>query len=126
MNIETKTVRKNVEDYLKFGWERTRENRIGHARHHYTEYILSRDKDMPNYDKIVSLESRYFSLKAQIRTYEPMDPLRGLISFVCFIIPFVIYAIVKNNQKKSIDEHNARIHKKMNEVLNELKNYKNN
>jgi hypothetical protein len=46
MNIETKTVRNNVEEYLKFGWKHTEDTRVRSGRTSHTEHILARDKDI--------------------------------------------------------------------------------
>ena len=121
MNIETKTVRNNVEEYLKFGWKHTEDTRVGGGRSHHTEHILARDKDMENYRLIAALEAKYFNLKSQLKTYQPMDPLLGLVAFLCFIIPFIIYAVVKSNQKSKIEYNNTKIRTQMDAVLKKVK-----
>lgn len=120
MNIETITVHGDVSDYLHFGWKHTDDTRVRHGRHHYTEHILARDADMPNYVLIVALESKYFALKKQKKYYEPMDPLLSIALFVLLIIPFVIYLFVKMGQKDSIEAHNAEIQKQMDAILKEV------
>lgn len=120
MNIETKTVRNNVEECLKFGWKHTDDTRVRSGRKHHTEHILARDKDMENYRLIAALEAKYFNLKSQLKTYQPMDPLWGIAAFLCFIIPFIIYAVVKSNQKSNIEANNANIRKQMDAVLKEV------
>lgn len=67
MNIETKTVRNNVEEYLKFGWKHTEDTRVRSGRTSHTEHILARDKDMENYRLIAALEAKYFNLKSQLK-----------------------------------------------------------
>ncbi|MDD4154072.1 MAG: hypothetical protein PHT30_01500 [Bacilli bacterium] len=121
MNIETKTVRDDVSEYLKFGWKHTEDTSVRHGRGHHAEHVLARDKDMPNYNLIAALDAKYFSLKSQIKTYEPMDPLWGLIAFLCFVLPFIIYFAVKSKQKSDIEAHNANIHEQMLAVLKEAK-----
>lgn len=120
MNIETKTVMNNVEEYLKFGWKHTEDTEVRSGRTYYTESILARDKDMENYRLIAALEAKYFNLKSQLKTYQPMDPLWGIVAFLCFIIPFIIYAVVKSNQKSNIEANNANIRKQMDAVLKEV------
>lgn len=120
MNIETKTVRNSVEEYLKFGWKHTEDTRVRSGRTHHTEHILARDRDMENYRLIAALEAKYFNLKSQLKTYQPMDPLWGIVAFLCFIIPFIIYAVVKSNQKSNIEANNANIRKQMDAVLKEV------
>ena len=120
MNIETKTVRGDTAEYEKFGWKHTEDTRVRSGRTHHTEHILARDKDMPNYRLIAALDTKSFSLKSQKKTYEPMDPLWGIVTFLLFVIPFVIYAVVKSSQKRSIAEHNANIQRQMNDILKEV------
>ena len=120
MNIETKAVRGDISEYLKFGWQRSGESTRRHGPHHYTEIIIARDKDMPNYRLIAALDAKYFSLKSQKKTYEPMDPLWGIVTFLLFVIPFVIYALVKSSQKASIADHNEKIQKQMDAILKEV------
>lgn len=52
-----------------------------------------------------------------------MDPVYGVVTFLCLIVPFVVYAVFKNNQKKKIEAHNAAVHKRMDGVLVELEKY---
>ena len=117
MNIETKIVRRDYSDYLKFGWNKSEEKRVRYGPHHHTEYVLTRDIDIKNYPQIVDLERKYFSLKSQIKTYQPMDPLWGVVSFLCLIIPFIIYAVVKSNQKKEISANNDNLRRQMDAIL---------
>lgn len=120
MNIETKELKYEYSDYLKFGWKHTsdRHDRVG--RTYYTIHILARDKDMPNYDSIVALEKKYFSLKSQLKHYEPLDPLYGLIAFVCLILPFIIYVAIKSQEKKDKKAHNDKNQKQMEGVIKEV------
>ena len=120
MNIETKTIRGDVSDYLEFGWKHTEDKTVRHGPHHHTEHILARDKDMPNYRLISALEAKYFSLASKKRTYQPMDPLWGIVAFVCLIIPFIIYAAVKSSEKKEIERNNAALQRQMDKILEEV------
>ncbi len=120
LNIETKITRWGVDEYKKFGWEIAGTNETRRARgRHSTEYILSRDKTMPNYRLLAALEKKYFTLKSELKEYSPMDLGIAIISFLCFIVPFVIYATFKAIQKASIEKHNSAIESQMNEVLKE-------
>jgi hypothetical protein len=120
MNIETKTVGGDTAEYEKFGWQHTEDKRVRVSRTHHLVHVLARDKDMPNYRLIAALDAKYFSLKSQKQTYYPMDPLWGIVAFLFFIFPFVIYASVKSSQKKKIAEHNADIQRQMDEILKEV------
>ena len=107
---------KRKAQFIKMGRIRT----VGHLGTHHTEHILARDKDMENYRLIAALEAKYFNLKSQLKTYQQMDPLWGIVAFLCFIIPFIIYAVVKSNQKSNIEANNANIRKQMDAVLKEV------
>ena len=63
------------------------------------------------------------AVRNQIPTYEPMDPVYGVVTFLCLIVPFVVYAVFKSNQKKKVEAHNAAVHKRMDGVLAELEKY---
>jgi len=120
MNIETKSIYGEIDDYLKFGWKHTQDHSVRSGRTSHLEHILARDADMPNYVLIAALESKYFALKKQKKYYEPMDPLLSIALFVCLIIPFVIYLFIKTGQKDSIEAHNAEIQKQMDAILKEV------
>ena len=121
MNAETKTVSKDLEDYLKFGWQHTEDTYERTGRFSYKKHVLVRDKSMPNYRLIVALEQKYFNLKSQMKTYKPVDFGWCLVAFLLFVVPGVIYLIVKNNQKNNVEMHNFTLEKQMNEVLAEVK-----
>lgn len=120
MNIETKTVREDTTELEKFGWKHTEDTRVRSGRLIHTEHILARDKDMPNYRLIAALEAKYFSLKTQKKAYKPMDRTWGFVAFLLFVVPFILYAVIKNSQKRKIAEHNASIQKRMNDILKEV------
>ena len=121
MNVETKTVGCEVEEYLKFGWKHTEDTRVRVGRSSHTRHILARDKDMPNYRLIAALENKYFTLKSQKKYYNSIDPLWCLVAFLVFIVPGIIYVVVKHNQKKNIEAHNYAIQRQMDAVLAEVK-----
>jgi hypothetical protein len=121
MNIETKTVRGDLAEHLKFGWKHTEDNSVRSGRHHYTHHVLARDKDMENHDRIANLETKYFQLKLELRTYSPItDSPEMFLLILLLVFPFVIYLVYKGNQKRSIEENNMKIHQQMDEVLKEV------
>lgn len=120
MNIETKTVEYGIDEYLKFGWSHTEDRKHSSGRSYYTEHILARDKDMPNYKRIKELEDEYFGLKRQIKGYSSMDLYWCFILFLLMVFPFFIYWGYKANQKQKREEHDKNIKKKMDEVLKEV------
>ena len=122
MNIETKSVRGNYDEYLKFGWEHTQDSPARSGRSHYTAHILARDKDVENHRLIETLEKKYFYLKSQIKTYSPItDSPENFLLILLFIFPFVIYCVYKGNQKRKIQENNERLEEQMEQVLIEVK-----
>ncbi len=123
MNIETKTVRFK-EEYLKyFGWQFTEEKSHTSMRWTHYEYVYTRDKDMPNYAKLVSLENKYDQLERNLKTYEPLDGLTLFICFLILIIPGIVYLTYKMVQKNNIEKHNEPLREQMNKILNEAKKF---
>ena len=121
MDIETKTV-SYKEDYLQaFGWQFTEEKSHTSMRWTHYEYIYARNKNMPNYTKLISLENKYEQLKRNLRTYEPLDGLNLFICFLVLIIPGIVYLTYKMVQKSNIEKHNEPIREQMNKILNEAK-----
>jgi len=122
MNIETKSVRGNYDEYLKFGWEHTQDSPARSGRSHYTAHILARDKDMENHRLIEALEKKYFLLKSQIRTYSPItDSPENFLLILLLIFPFVFYCVYKGQQKRKIKENNDHIQFEMLKILEEVK-----
>ena len=132
MNIETKEVHlgwekdseraKNLKVYESFGWKYTQDAHRGRT----TYNILARDMDMPNYILIKALDDKYFALKAQKKVYKPVygEPENFLLMFVLlllFVFPLIIYLLFKSSQKAKIQEHNAKLDREMNQVLNEAR-----
>ena len=120
MNVETKTVGCQVDEYKKFGWQHTEDTSVRTGRTSHTRHVLVRDKDMPNYRLICALESKYFSLSSQKKTYEPIDGGWCLVAFLLFIVPGILYVVIKSKQKHRIKEHNAEIDRQMDAVLAEV------
>ena len=129
--IETKEIyvgtvdRKNEEVKLRgcFGWEFVEDRHHGRSGLHI---LLKRDTEMKNYKKLVALEEEHTKCKSQIRTYKPIidEPEDFLVLFLLFILaifPLVIYCVYKSNQKKEIAHNNAKLIKRMHEIINEAK-----
>lgn len=121
MALETKLVREEVFEYLNFGWVHTEDTSVRSGRSSHTEHVLARDTNRPNYRLIVALERKYFALRSQLKTYQPMDGWLSVLLFLLFIVPFVLYLLIKQFQKTNIEEHNAEIRRQMRKVLDEVK-----
>ena len=123
MNIETKHVRGNYNDYRYFGWSFKEDVRVRHGKHHVTEHVLVRDRDIENYQYLRVQEQRYFALKAEKKYYEPIDPFICLIALLLGILPGVIYIALKSNQKANIEAHNNKIQLQMNTIIKEVNSH---
>ena len=119
MNIETMTLGGAVDarDYIYFGWQHTKDEYHRSGRSSWMSRIFARDMDMPNYKSIAELERKYFALKGQKKTYEPISVKWCFVALLCFLVPGIIYIAVKVNQKKRIREHNEQLQKQMDAVL---------
>lgn len=111
----------DVTENENFGWKKVSEVRVRHGRHHHFESVMQRDCDMPNYASLVKLEERYYSLKSQLKCFQPIDPAICILGFLFFILPGLIYVIVKSNQKNEIDENNINIERRMKNTVAEAK-----
>ena len=120
MNVETKTVGHSVDEYKLFGWKHTESTRVSVGRSSETRYVLARDTDMPNYRLVCALENKYFNLKSQKKFYEPIDVKWCFVAFLCFIVPGILYVVIKKNQKKRIQEHNRQIDRQLSDILAEV------
>lgn len=129
MNIETKVLKAynnlsyegTKDELVKFGWQHTEDTQVHSGRGTTLAYVLVRDKDMPNYQKLVELEQEYLHLKLQKKTYNRIDGGWCLVAFLCFIVPGVLYVVLKSRQKRNIQKHNEEIQRQMNEVLSQAK-----
>lgn len=123
MNIETTTVRRDMEDYLKFGWKHTEDVRVRHGRRHSTEYVLARDKDMPHYRLVEMLEKQYFALKAQKKSEVEIHWDVFFILFLLLIIPGILYLLDRKGKNQEIQQKNEQIQRKMNDIAKEAAQY---
>ena len=120
MTFETEQVRQ-YDEKVKFGWKLMGSESKRHGPHHYTVYNISRDMDMPNYDRITYLENQYYAERAKLRYYSPVDAGLAFALFVFLIIPGVIYVTYKARQKDDIQTMNKLHHKKMDEFVEEAR-----
>lgn len=104
---------KYANDLTAFGWQKTEVIQERHGRSTYDYQILAREKDMPNYEKLSSLEKRYELAKSNLRTYSGIDFLTALLLFLLFIVPGVIYVVYKNTKKEEIETNNYKCEQTM-------------
>ena len=117
MNLEYKRTRQNIPESELFGYKFDHtERKKGAKASHYTEYVYSRDKDMPKYNEIVALEKEFYELKRSKKYYNPTSPSVCIILFLLFIIPMFIYIFYKSTQKSKIEEYNSEIDRKLSEI----------
>ncbi len=120
MDIEVMAPLANeVEDRKKFGWKNANEFPDFPANLSNSSQILARDKDMPNYDTITALEKKYETLKKAYLHYEPMNIAFAILTFCLGIIPFLIYLLVRANNKRNVESHNMFVYKELDSVKNE-------
>ncbi len=128
MSLESKeiyvgTVAKKEEEIKlrkNFGWKYVEDR--NHGRSGGLHIVLVRVEGMKNYSELVSLENEYDDCKKKLKTYnkiveEPEDLLFIFALFIMLIFPLVIYCAFKSNQKQKIAENNAKLHKRMDEIV---------
>ncbi len=118
MNIETQKISGRIDEYMLFGWK-YKEDEISSRGHTY--HILERDKDMPHYQEISSLEYEYYDCKAQMVVYEPAEPLTCILLACLLVFPLFIYLARKGKEKKEAERRNGQLKKEMSEVADKAK-----
>ncbi len=68
---------------------------------------------MENYNVLAVLETKYFYLKDEKKHYEPVDGGCCFILFLLFILPGILYLIIKSKQEERIEKYNYEIQQKM-------------
>ena len=133
MNIETQEVMlgwhdeekkaKNLKVYESFGWKYTQDVRYGKGYRN----LLARDADMPNHQRLVDLEKKYFELENKKKYYHPIfedgfiDFLKVLVLLILFVLPLVLYLVFKSSRKKHINEFNQKIQEQQEAILKEAR-----
>jgi len=104
----------------KFGWEvkssqeifnrdsRDLGDKVETVTTNYVKLVFSRETTMPNYQKIKSLENEYDQKANRLQVLKNDEPTVNIIITVVllfiYIIPGVIYLVVKSNKKKKYKE----------------------
>lgn len=116
--IETKQITTyNNQDYVKiagvFGWQLTDtiSRHSGKTNHHY--YILARDTNIEHYYELRKYDTEYEQAKKSIQPVPEISVGTTLLLGLFFIIPGVLYYVVKSNNKNKIIEHNYKCERKM-------------
>ena len=123
-NIETRAINishpdpynpMTYDDFEPFGWVQTDAAVMG-----VSEYaILSRDRNMPHYYRIASLDEEYFSLKSMIKYPNKMNIGFLLLLLLCFLAPGILYFIIWLSRRMNINKYNKEILMKMDDIASE-------
>ncbi len=116
MNIETEKISGHIDEYLQFGWKYKEDETSNRGRSSHTYHVIERDKDMPHYEEISSLEYEYFDAKGQMVVYEPAEPLTCILLACLLLFPLFIYLARKGKEKEDVERRNAQLRKKMSEA----------
>lgn len=126
--VEVKEVEKDeVEILTSFGWQATKEiERTGHrARgrtYTYHVYEVERDKDMPNYDLYVEYQNEYYNAKNRIQEVPAFSFGSALLLLLIFIVPGVLYILLKILEITRVKKKNNENVEKMNQALENARN----
>ncbi len=82
--------------------------------------VFFRRADFPYKNRVMELERRYDSLKAQKSVYRPMDPFNVFLLFLLLLIPGLIYVIVKARKKAKIRAKNSELDDSMIAIIREI------
>ncbi|MBP5444911.1 MAG: hypothetical protein J6Y28_01950 [Acholeplasmatales bacterium] len=112
-----------IDDLLCFGYEVTYKEKEKVNKETLRVFMLERDTDIPNYDKLVELEKEYEDNKKELVMYPKING--WLVFFLwCLIIPGMIYYDLKSNDIKAIDQHNEPLLIKMYDLTEEARKLK--
>ncbi len=126
--IEVKEVDKDeVEILTSFGWQATKEiERTGHRSrgrtYTYQVYEIERDKDMPNYDLYVEYQNEYYNAKNRIQEVPAFSFGSALLLLLIFIVPGVLYILLKILEITRVKKKNNENVEKMNQALENARN----
>lgn len=113
-------VQTTIKHYESFGWELLSING--------NQITMSRETQNPVYSDLVKLQARYEETLAKYNNLRgpvpPVKPARVsaktcFISFICLVIPCVVYVTYKILQNKKYKEANAEYMQNMNAYKNE-------
>ena len=113
-----------INDNKNFGYKVKEEITEGKGKNKVSYYVLERDKNNANYLTYVRLEKEYYQYKNGIKEYKGVNEILAMVLFLLLIIPGVIYVFKKKNEKKSIDENNAKMKKEMARVIQEAEQFR--
>ena len=103
-----------IEDLESFGWEKTEKVSTGYGRNHSAHYVLVRDTEMADYEKICNLEKKYETAKHNMKCYDYLEPEIIVLLFILFIIPGIIYVCYTLENKRKIELNNYWCQEEMN------------
>lgn len=125
MNLEVKKMQeKEHSQMMQFGWAvKDVVKESGPHGHYRLVYVMTRDKDRENYDKLVKLEQKYRTYNNSMKTYKEMDEGLTIFLYLLLIIPGVVYTIYKAKEKNEIEAWNESLASKMNKLVKEAEHY---
>src|SRR5574344_564478 len=101
-----------------FGWRVSSEKITHRARgQSMISYVMVRNTSLPHYQELVNLENEYQEGCGELKQYHEADGLDAILLLLLFIIPGVLYILVKCLQKHHVNKHNKEVLAKMNEAL---------
>ncbi len=105
MTANQNSVQQTISHYEAFGWELLSING--------TQITMSRETQHPSYAELVKLQAAYEECVAEYKSLRapvapvappPINPGTCVFSFICLVIPCVIYVTYKILQKKKYQE----------------------
>lgn len=127
MNYESRTYIQHYGDDLDrvsavlgaFGWKGEDKRIIVSPSSSNTQITFVRDRDMPNYEKLASLQNDYESVEKSRENEPEYDPTILVVAFLIVVIPGLIYILYKQIQRKKVKERNESREKIMQDILNQ-------
>ena len=110
---------KYIRDLSAFGWKIQSDNHVNgdYYRTSGFVFLLVRDTNMPNYNRINELEKEYENARSQLKHYNELNIHLAVFLFFIFIIPGIVYVVLKNKEKKAKYDYNEPFQNKMRKAI---------
>lgn len=126
-----------VNTYACFGWELVSsqeikvkdshvENRGGTLysvteSENYVNIMLSRDTQIPNYEKLNGFQNRFETASSSRRPRKKFSGIIALLGLAMFGVGLVLYIVYYTTSNKKIDEHNSQCQQAMDKAVADAK-----